>query len=358
MLQEALKERGIMPVWDQSKPWDERRKEIIAMVEEYEYGCVPGKEDSVTFEEKSCFPFASGNCNYRRAEITAHFGEESYTFKVQSFAPKNVGKAPFFVLIGGSDDMPSCGLPMEEIIDRGFGLVTFCNQSLCVDWDMKKHFPDTDYTMGIYKYLFPDYKDGDPSFSHLAVWAWGAAKCLDYAATLPGLDMDRAAIVGHSRLGKAALYAGLKDERFAYVIPNDSGCAGASLYRGCAGEDWPDVARNFPYWMGPNYGKYVGKIDEVPFDQHFLLAACAPRKVYVSAGSEDIWADGVSMYLSCVAASEVFEKLGMPGFIVPDRLPEAGECFNEGSIGYHLRKGPHDLAREDWNRFMDFIEKN
>ncbi len=358
MLQEILNERGIMPVWDESVSWEERRKEIIAMTEEYEYGSIPVKEDSVTFEEKFRFPFASGKCWLRRSEITAHFGEESYTFKVQSFAPKDRGKVPFFVMVGGSDDLPSCMVPLEEIIDRGFGLVVFNNQSLCIDWDMIKHFPDTHYTMGIYKYLFPDYVEGDPSYAHLAVWAWGASKALDYAATIPEFDMERAAVVGHSRLGKVALFAGMKDERFSFVIPNDSGCAGAALYRGCIGEDWPNVAETFPYWMGPNYGKYVGRIDEVPFDQHFLIAACAPRKVYVSAGSEDVWADADSMFLSCVAASEVYEKLGLPGFISPDRLPEVGECFNEGSIGYHLRKGPHDMAREDWNRFMDFIEKN
>ena len=96
----------------------------------------------------------------------------------------------------------------------------------------------------------------------------------------------------------------------------------------------------------------------MPFDQHFLVAGIAPRLVYVASASQDEWADPVSEYLCSVEASKVYEKLGMTGLVHPDRLPEVGEFFHEGSIGYHLRYGAHYLGRFDWNRYMDYFEKH
>ena len=93
----------------------------------------------------------------------------------------------------------------------------------------------------------------------------------------------------------------------------------------------------------------------MPFDQHFLLAGCAPRLVYVASAIEDDWADPNSEYLSCCAAGEVYERLGMTGFVHPDRLPQTGDVFHEGAIGYHLRAGRHFLSREDWNNYFRFL---
>lgn len=181
---------------------------------------------------------------------------------------------------------------------------------------------------------------------------------MDYAYTLDCFDFNRAAVVGHSRLGKTALWAGALDERFTHVISNNSGCSGAAITRQKKGERIRDIIRVFSRWFCDNYQKYVDKEELLPFDQHFLVAAIAPRKVYVASAIEDEWADPVSEFLSCYAASEVYEKLGLKGFISSDRLPEAGEYFHEGNIGYHLRKGTHYLSREDWNLFMDYMEKN
>ena len=57
-----------------------------------------------------------------------------------------------------------------------------------------------------------------------------------------------------------------------------------------------------------------------------------------------------------VAASEYFKNDGKAGFIHPDRLPNVGECFHEGNIGYHLRAGTHYFSREDWLYYIKFLE--
>ena len=180
---------------------------------------------------------------------------------------------------------------------------------------------------------------------------------MDYAQTIPNLDLSKATVIGHSRLGKTALLTGAIDERFTCTISNNSGCSGAAISRGKQGETIKDIYERFPFWFCKNYKKYIDNEFNLPFDQHFLLASIAPRKVYVSSAQDDLWADPISEFLSCVAASEVYEKLGLKGFIYPNRLPKAGDVFHKGNIGYHLRAGKHYLSREDWINFIKFLKQ-
>jgi len=88
-----------------------------------------------------------------------------------------------------------------------------------------------------------------------------------------------------------------------------------------------------------------------------VAVLCAPRKLYVASAAEDTWADPVSEYLCCVAASPAWELFGIDGFVHPDNLPEAWDRFADGNIGYHLRPDGHFLSRHDWMRFIDFLKK-
>ena len=139
------------------------------------------------------------------------------------------------------------------------------------------------------------------------------------------------------------------------AFSNDSGCSGAALSRENTGETVKDIVGNFPYWFCKNYYKYADNEDALPFDQHFLIAANKPHKVYVASAQEDSWACQKNEYLACVAASEYYEKHTGKGFVHPDRFPNAGDCFHDGNIGYHLREGTHYFSREDWKYYLEYL---
>ena len=110
-------------------------------------------------------------------------------------------------------------------------------------------------------------------------------------------------------------------------------------------------------WFAPNYRKYIDREETMPYDQHFLVAASAPRRVYVASALGDTWSDPETEYLSCCAAGEVYRRLGLPGFLHPDRGPVPGDVFSEGYVAYHMRPGEHFFSREDWNLYCRYLQK-
>ena len=201
--------------------------------------------------------------------------------------------------------------------------------------------------------LFPPIGSVEAPWGALGAWAWGLSRLLDAAETIEGIDASRAVVLGHSRLGKAALWAGAQDARFAVVASNDSGCGGASLFRHAGGEDLATITTVFPHWFTPSFASFAGAEQRLPVDQHELLACIAPRHVYVASAIEDHWADPTGEYLATLAATPAFELHGMSGPLVADPLPELGVSTGEG-IGYHVRAGGHDLTAEDWGHVLAF----
>ena len=152
-------------------------------------------------------------------------------------------------------------------------------------------------------------------------WAWGYARCVDALEKLGYIDMDNIAFCGHSRGGKTALLAGVLDERAAIVNPNESGAGGAGCYRLelaavdegghlCHNEKLADLLRNFPFWFSPEMAPYVGREEELPFDEHFLKALVAPRILLETDAASDIWANPVGSWQTALAAKEAFRFLG------------------------------------------------
>jgi hypothetical protein len=238
-------------------------------------------------------------------------------------------------------------MPTEELVDNGFAVLSFCYKDVTSD--------DNDFTNGLAGVLYPDGKREPTDSGKIAMWAWAMHRVMDYASTLESLDLTRAIACGHSRLGKTALLTAATDERFAFAYSNDSGCSGAAITRGKRGETVKDICTRFPFWFCENYKKYIDKEDEMPFDQHFLVAAIAPRRVALGAALEDTWADPNSQYLSACAASAAWELHGEKGFLHPDRLPVPGDCFDGGHVAYHLREGTHFFSRTDWRRYLCLI---
>ena len=326
------------------------RAEMLEILQNEEYGYLPPKPTRMEWSvQENCIPsFCAGKVTAQRVELTVYLGDTPFTFPFIAVIPKAKEPCPFFIHINFRPDVPDRYMPTEEITDNGFAVLSFCYTDVTSD--------NGDFTNGLAGVLYPDghRKPTDPG--KIALWAWAAQRVLDYAEQEPRLDMSRAMVCGHSRLGKTALLCGATDERFFLAHSNNSGCSGAAITREKTGERVEQITRNFPYWFCENYKKYIGKEADMPFDQHYLIASIAPRYTYVASALEDSWADPTSELLSCVAATPAYETHGLAGMVCEDRLPVAGDEYHEGSIGYHLRPGLHYFGREDWNRLMTFVK--
>jgi dienelactone hydrolase len=240
--------------------------------------------------------------------------------------------------------------PVAAMARRGYGLAT----AYCGD-------------------VFPDRADGRadsvlptlgrPTIGELpadepgaiAAWAWGLSRILDWLVTLPEVDRTKVMVVGHSRLGKTALWAGACDERFAMVVSNNSGCGGAALERRTFGETVAVITQRFPHWFAPRFATYADRETEMPCDQHTLLAMAAPRPLYVASAVDDRWADPRGEFLAAVAAEPAWLVHGLTG-LGTGEFPPIDTAIGR-RVGYHVRSGGHDMLEYDWQRFADFADR-
>jgi len=231
---------------------------------------------------------------------------------------------------------------VDQIIANGTGLVTIH----CADFDPDEH---DGFKNGLHP-LFPGERDGK-TWGSFGVWAWGMSRVLDHLASVPEIDEKRVAVIGFSRMGKTALWAGAQDERFAMVVSNNSGCGGAALSKRCHGETVAKITKTFPHWFCGNFAKYSDKEDEMPFDQHQLFACIAPRPVYVASASKDDWADPEGEFLSLVHAAPVYELFEKEAFDAGE-WPKAGGATGGKLMRYHIRDGKHNITDWDWERYL------
>ena len=237
---------------------------------------------------------------------------------------------------------------VEEIISRGYALATMYRGDVCPD-----HPP---YFESGVQPLFPELQKGDENFGCIAAWAWALSRSLDVLENEPLLDSKRVAVFGFSRLGKAALWAGATDERFAMVISNESGAGGAKLFHRGLGEDIARLNTNFPHWFARNFRKYMGKDKELPFDQHEVISLIAPRPVYVASAEDDKHSDPEGEFAALQAANPVFKLSGSSG-LPTDKWPAANTSV-QGDNGYHVRTGKHDVTEFDWQQYLNFADRH
>lgn len=341
-----------------SDMWNKiRRPELLELFRKNVFGRVPltpydMKFNVVSIDKKA----AEGAATLKQVDITISASGKSLVIHLTLFTPNKASKpSPAFLLIDNRVPANTDPLrkvksefwPVEEAIARGYGMAVFSNSDLDPD-------DFDDFKNGIHGLLDKTPRPDD-AWGTLAAWAWGASRCMDYLVADKSIDKDKVAVVGHSRGGKTALWAGAEDTRFSMVVANESGAGGAALARRRFGETVGRINSAFPHWFCTNYKKYSNNEDALPVDMHMLLALVAPRALYVDCASEDLWGDPRGCYLSLYNAVPVFKLLGTNSDI-QETMPPLNKQVISGKVAFHIRDGVHNMLLKDWNWFMDFAD--
>jgi hypothetical protein len=344
-----------------------RRPQIMAQFGSLVYGTVPVPESPIkmTFEVVKSDPeFMDSRATRKEVRLRFENAKGSAEMLILVFTPNGSGKpAPAFLQHSfantkdnGHDVHPERpgflrnGIPLGAFLQRGFGFVVVPQGALVAH-------NEVEFLKGIHRLFYREGQSFPKSYEWgcLSAVAWGASRAMDYLETDPDIDAKRIAIMGHSKMGKATLWTAAQDQRFALAISAQSGCGGAALWKRNFGENLEKMVTRFPYWLCRNAWKFMRNEEDLPVDQHMLLACIAPRPVYVHSGVEDTWADARGEYLSAYHASEVYRLLGKKG-LDSEASPAVNEAIVKSDVGYHNRDGGHSIEMFDWLKFLEFAE--
>ena len=357
-----------------------QRPAIVSMFQKEMFGELPPRPDKTYYELLSCRKDALDGTAIRK-EIRIHFfmnSGKSHFIDMLLYIPKNtLAPVPAFLGLNfkgnhstsdENDVIPTgerfesgfagedkCGIHtyrwhFKELINKGYAAATICYHDI---------FPDRydGWQESIFELFgdFTDFSGAHEKFSSIGAWAWGLSRALDCLETEPAIDSLRVAVHGHSRLGKTSLWAGACDQRFKMVISNDSGCGGAAISRRMFGETYLFIVNAMPHWFVKGFRKYIANEENIPFDQHFMLALSAPRPIAVASAAEDLWADPKGEFLSTYHAGEVYSLFEAP-VIKTTEMPKVNECITS-AVSYHVRAGGHDQTAFDWQHYIEIAEK-
>ncbi|WP_031530548.1 dienelactone hydrolase family protein [Dyadobacter crusticola] len=338
--------------WEKS-----RRPEVLRLFEDHIYGQMPSEIDSsryaVVREDKQAM---GGNATLKEVAIAVFKNQKSVRINLTLFVPnKRKASVPVFLLINNrgknntdaTREKKSEFWPAEMVVDSGFAVAAFHVSDLAPD-------DKQDYVNGVLQ-LYPDQLAADNGMKAIGAWAWGASRALDYFEKDPDINAKKVFVVGHSRGGKASLWAAAQDQRFAACITNCSGNTGAALARRQFGERISKINATFPHWFNNNYKKFNDKENELPVDQHMLIALIAPRPVYATNASRDLWADPTGTFLSLKNAEKVYALYGKKSAL-PASPPAIEKAIAGPPLGYHNREGDHDMTNFDWMHFIVFAK--
>lgn len=353
-----------------TEEFEARRGEILALFEKNVYGVLPkdGFETFFTVEEEG--EALNGEAIRKQIRITVTTDKGSSDALMLLYIPKFDAPAPVVVGLNSNGNhaalndpaiLPSLAFDtsdgtweetrgdkaerwnIENSIARGYAVATV----YCEDFapDSAKTYQSR--VVGLFD---------EPGFMAVGAWAFGLQRCVDYLVTDPALDAEHIAVVGHSRLGKAAVWAGANDTRIGLVLSNDSGNSGASLSRGNRGETVKSINTAFPHWFVGKYTNYGDWENDLPVDQNLLLACIAPRQVYVASAEDDLWADPQGAWNSLMHARNAFEMYGLEVLPESDTQPPVNTSVTSQSMGYHVRTGWHDMTAVDWGFYLDYMD--
>lgn len=349
--------------------FDARRAEILALFEEYVYGAMPKEGFTTTFEVVEEGDALEGAAIRKQVKITVSTDVGSSDALMLLYIPKRTTPSP--VVIGLNFNGNHTALAEDAILpsfalDTEDGTWAEKRGSSASRWNIEASVARGYAVATIYSGDFaPDSSKSYASrvvslfagqeMKAVGAWAFGLLRGVDYLAQDPSIDPSHIAVVGHSRLGKAAVWAGANDPRIGLVISNDSGNTGASLSRGNHGETVKSINAAFPHWFASKYGEFGSNVNALPVDQNLLLACIAPRQLYVASAEKDLWADPQGAFNSLQSAKHAFALYGFD--VIGEKEPAVDTAFHCGSMGYHVRSGWHNITEEDWQFYLDYMDQ-
>jgi hypothetical protein len=368
-----------------AKTWTEKRRpELLKLFEEIEYGKMPGKPADLHFDvfDKGT-PALNGKAI--RKQVTVYFTKDTSDHKMTLliYLPVNAkGPVPLLLNISFSASNQMTDDPGVKI---GY---TWTKDGKKVIADQPSRFPKMnieqfmDAGIGFatvnYVDIEPDFKGGikygirsqylkagqtlpaADEWGAISAWAWGLSRAMDYFETDKQIDAKRIALQGASRLGKTVLWTGVHDTRFKVVIASISGEGGAAIARRNYGENIQHITdtSRYYYQFAPNYHSYAGKVNELPFDAHMLVALMAPRPLLLQTGDTDYWSDPKGEFLSAIAAAPAYKLFGLKGPGETTPMPKANDqSLLMNPLGYYMHAGPHTVLPEDWQLFIKYLQK-
>ena len=343
-----------------ARQWEKKRRpQVLEVFAQEMYGHMPARPEGLHFSTISEETVYAG-LGLRKVVRIYLDADQAHWFDVLIHLPKDAaGPVPMFVGLNFKgndatlDERADFRWPYELVLKAGMGVATAWRDSIEPDGkDSKLAEAEGVCRDGGVRSWYN--KDGD--WGAISAWAWGLSRIVDYLETDEAYDTDRLAVIGHSRLGKTALWAGANDLRFDMVISNDSGCCGAAISRRKFGESFAVIDTSFPHWFTREFDKYKGREETFPADQHWLIALAAPRPVYVASATEDLWADPKGEWLAAKAAGPVYALFGMQG--LDDGMPAPDVSDGDGRIGYHIRSGAHNILAFDWQQYISFMNRH
>ncbi len=358
--------------------WPKRRREILALFEQHVYGTMPDGDFSVKTRTVTK-PFEIANAPGTAYQIELDFQNNSFKNPVRVLLclPDSKKPVPVFVAYnfqGNHTVIADPGVVRGKILDRNTNQLVRADEktrgAMTRRWDVKHilengmglatlHYDDVDpdfddgFKNGVHS-LYPKLQNREDNWTSIGAWAWGLSRVVDALEHDNRIDTRALIVMGHSRLGKTALWAGATDERFAAVISNNSGCGGAALARRKFGETVARINTVFPHWFCKKHKLYGNNETAMPVDQHMLIALMAPRPVYIASAVEDRWADPKGEFLAAVHSQPAYSLLGLDGGL-PDVLPELDTPVGN-ILRYHIRSGKHDVTSFDWVQFVKFAK--
>jgi len=364
--------------------YSKRRPELKQLFQHYVYGYLPDVKGVEPQNSAVTENLLNGKADLVQVDLRINgLPEDAPRIHLAVFLPKEAaGPVPVFLAInkcGNQTVLPDANIRLQNhewihetcgddpeairgtrtdfwsvdyVIERGYAFATFHLADVDPDKD--------DFSDGIHPFLkdFSD-ADSDSDWGTIAAWAWGFHRSIDYLESQGRVDAEKIAIIGHSRRGKAALFAAAMDERVGLVVPHQSGTGGMALSRDNDQETVERITRVFPHWFNkqfPNFGD--GGEVRLPIDQHLLTALVAPRPLLDTAGLKDTWANFESAYQNIQAASEVYELLGVKG-IIGNGILQDDDVINSETAGNLLQfrlDTEHTLTKEYWRGILDFAD--